>query len=125
MNKLGVVSSELKALAKPVLIPELICPDDIDGEIREVLGMKVKNITTLGERSAVGLSDESGVWIIEVSNESPVVGILMPNDVILQINKAKIKNINEMRQTLEKAGKKMIITISRNQKEQEVELEIK
>ena len=120
MDRFGVVSPELKAIAKPVPIPELIRLDGSDGEVSEIMGMKVKNVTTLGERSAAGLSDESGVWILEVSKGSPAEGHLMPNDVILQINRNKVKNISEMRKALESAENKAIFTISRNQKEQEV-----
>ena len=121
MDKFGVVSPELKALAKPVPIPEIIRIDSGSGEIHEILGMKMKNITTLGERSAAGLGDESGIWIIEVSEKSPAKGLLTPNDVILQINRNSVKNIRELQDALKKEGNKVIVTISRNQKEQEIE----
>lgn len=119
MDQFGVVSPELKKLAKPVPIPELIQLGGDDKDTQEVLGMKVKNITTLGERSAAGLSDESGVWIVEVSGESPANGIFQSNDVILKINQTPVKNIREMKETLIQAGSKISITISRNQREQE------
>ncbi|MDR2914423.1 MAG: PDZ domain-containing protein [Tannerella sp.] len=120
MDKFGVISPELKALAKPVPIPELIRLDGNDDDVQEVMGMKVKNITTLGERSAAGLSDVSGVWIIEVSKESPAEGVLQSGDVVLQINRNPIKNIRDMREALIKVQSRIIITISRNQKEQDI-----
>ena len=119
MDQFGVVSPELKKLAKPVTIPELIQMGGDDKDIQEVLGMKVKNITTLGERSAAGLSDASGVWLIEISEESPVKGILQSNDVILKINHIPVKNVREMKEALIRVKNKIFIRISRNQVEQE------
>ncbi len=120
MDKFGVVSPELKALAKPVPIPELIRLGGNDDEVQEVMGMKVRNVTTLGERSAAGLSDVSGVWILEVSKESPAEGILQSGDVILQINRNPVKNIRDMKEALIKVQSRITITISRNQKEQDL-----
>ncbi|MDR2920009.1 MAG: PDZ domain-containing protein [Tannerella sp.] len=119
MDKFGVVSPELKKLAKQVPIPELIYLDGNEEGTQEVLGMKIKNITTLGERSAAGLSDASGVWIVEVSEGSPVNGILQPNDVIIKINHMPVRNIREMKEALIRVKNKIFITISRNQQEQE------
>jgi hypothetical protein len=115
----GVVSPELKASAKPVPLPGLTRPEGIDEELREtVLGMNVKNVTTLGERSAAGLGDESGVWIVEVLPESPAKGILRANDVILRINSEKVNNIRELKEALMKGHHAVGITFSRNQKEE-------
>lgn len=119
MDQFGVVSPELKKLAKQIPIPELIRLDENDEGTQEILGMKIKNITTLGERSAAGLSDESGVWIVEVKEESLVNGILQPNDVIVKINHIPIKNIREMKEALIRVKNKIFITISRNQQEHE------
>lgn len=119
MDQFGVVSPKLKKLAKQIPIPELIRLDENDEGTQEILGMKIKNITTLGERSAAGLSDESGVWIVEVKEESLVNGILQPNDVIVKINHIPIKNIREMKEALIRVKNKIFITISRNQQEHE------
>ncbi|MDR2774680.1 MAG: PDZ domain-containing protein [Tannerella sp.] len=119
MDKFGVVSSELKRMALPVPLPELIRADDDREDVQEVLGMKVKNITTLGERSAAGISDASGVWIVDVPDDSPAKGALQPNDVILRINHAPVKNVREMKEALIKARSRANITVSRNQKELE------
>jgi hypothetical protein len=120
MDNFGVVSPELKRIACSVPIPELIRLDDDHEDIREALGMKIKNITTLGERSAAGISDASGVWIVDVTDDSPAKGVLLPNDVILQINHTPVKNVREMKEALIKARSKVNITVSRNQKELEL-----
>ena len=125
MDNFGVISPELKALAKPIPIPELIRLGGNNEEIQEVLGMKVKNITTLGERSAAGLSDESGVWIVEVLPGSPIKDALQANDVILKINSSKITDIRNLKEALINAQSAVNITYSRNQKENIVRISIR
>ena len=124
MDKFGVISPGLKALKKPAPIPELIQAAGNNQKIQEVWGMKVKNITTLGERSAAGLSNESGVWVVEVGKESPAHNHLQPNDVILRINKIAVENIHGMKKILAREKKRLAVVISRNQKEQEVVLNL-
>ena len=125
MDKFGVTSPKLKAISKKITVPELIRAEGNDEGIQEVMGMKVKNITTLGERSAAGLKDESGVWIIEILTSSPAAGKLMANDVILQINNETIKNIRDMKNALIKNQNTINITYSRNQKKETVRVKIK
>lgn len=120
MDNFGVLSPELKSLAKSVPLPKLINSVSNNEEIQEILGLKVKNITTLGERSAAGLSSESGVWVLEVGTESPFHNLLQPNDVILSVNKNPVDNISEIRKILDSEMNKLILVISRNQKELEV-----
>mgnify|MGYP000971723866 FL=1 len=120
MDQFGVISLELRALAESVPMPDLIQLERNEEEAQELLGMRVKNITTLGERSAAGLSDASGVWIVEVSDTSPAIHILHCDDVILQINRIPVRSIREMKEALIRARGRIVFLISRNQKEQEV-----
>jgi S1-C subfamily serine protease len=86
MNQFGVTSPRLKRLAQTAPIPELIAPADFAPDmIHEFLGAKVKSVTTLGEQSAAGLGDTSGVLVIAVPPGS-LAGQsgLQANDVILQ-----------------------------------------
>ncbi len=125
MDQFGVVSPELKTLAKPAPIPELVQLGGKDEDIQEVLGIKVKNITTLGERSAAGLSNESGIWIVEVSPGSTANGILRTNDVILQINSGKVRNVRELKEAIIRGRNIVSVTFSRNQKEETVKVRIR
>ena len=124
MDNFGVVSPELKALAQKTPIPGITRPEEDNESIREILGMKVKNITTIGERSAAGLSDESGVWVIEVLPSGPATGKLQANDVILRLNNETITNISDIT-ALIKNKKTVDITYSRNQKNETESLEVK
>lgn len=125
MDQFGVVSPALKALAKPIPIPELIELGGNENETQELLGMKVKNITTLGERSAAGLSDASGIWIVEVLPESPAQGTLQANDVILKINAQPIKNIRDLKELLIRRHVAITVTFARNQKEETVRISLR
>lgn len=120
IDKFGVISPELKVLAKPVPLLKFVQPNDTNEEVQELLGMRVKNITTLGERSTAGLRDESGILIIEVGEESPANNILQPNDVILEMNEELVNNVSEMKKILNQGNNKTVIIVNRNQKEYEV-----
>ncbi|WP_316814679.1 right-handed parallel beta-helix repeat-containing protein [Pedobacter nyackensis] len=97
MDNFGVVSPVLKAKAKKVSIPAF------KGEMKteeqgsfEFLGAKVKNLNTLGERSATGMASETGVLVLDVPEKSILRGIVYPNDVILKLNELPVKNVKEL-----------------------------
>ena len=121
MDKFGVVSPKLKAMSKKVELPAAVLFTEQKGnEITEFMGMKIKNLTTLGERSATGMNSETGVLIIDVPEKSPFAGNLRPNDVILGFNGRTITKIYELLEQQAKAGqtKTVEVKIFRNQKEQ-------
>jgi hypothetical protein len=118
MDQFGVLSPALKALAKQVVLPELIDLGGSDTGVQEVLGMRLKSVTTLGERSAAGLSSTSGVWVLEVLPGSVVQGRFQSNDVILRINGHPITDLREMKNALIKSGTRLQVVVFRNQKEE-------
>jgi hypothetical protein len=121
MDNFGVVSPKLKAMSKKVELPAAVLFTEQKGnEITEFMGMKIKNLTTLGERSATGMNSETGVLIIDVPEKSPFAGNLRPNDVILGFNGRTITKIYELLEQQAKAGqtKTVEVKVFRNQKEQ-------
>jgi hypothetical protein len=121
MDKFGVVSPKLKAMSKKVELPAAVLFTEQKGnEITEFMGMKIKNLTTLGERSATGMNSETGVLIIDVPEKSPFAGNLRPNDVILGFNGRTITKIYELLEQQAKSGqtKTVEVKVFRNQKEQ-------
>jgi hypothetical protein len=127
MDSFGVVSPRLKALAKKVPLPAVIRLDQVnDNEMIDFMGAKVKNLTTLGERSATGMDDTRGVLVVEVAAGSVASRFLQANDVILGLND---KQVNKLRDLLEARmsviGANTGMIIFRNQKEEKkwVELE--
>jgi hypothetical protein len=125
--KFGVVSPQLIKRAKKVTIPiiqQLISKEDAQYDFA---GVKVKNLTTLAERSATGMPSETGVLILNVSSDSPMNGVLLPNDVILQMGDRPIATINDLINARQgsQSKKTAILMLFRNQKEQKVTINLK
>jgi len=88
MDDFGVVSPRLKARAERPVLPEPIMANEGHGAEppRELLGMTVKSVETLGEQSAAGLERMQGVLVLEVSANTPAARAgLAKGDVILKI----------------------------------------
>ncbi|WP_222536188.1 right-handed parallel beta-helix repeat-containing protein [Pedobacter polysacchareus] len=127
-DQFGVKSASLKALVRPVKLPVIVS----DGKSDEVvyyhfLGAKVKNLNTLGERSATGMATETGVLILEVPEKSILHGLLQENDVLLMCSNQQIGNWNDLAkvQRAFKAGQRVPISIFRNQSLKKMEILIK
>lgn len=125
-DSFGVVSPRLKALAKKVQLPAVISLDKVnDNEIMDFMGAKVKNLTSLGERSATGMDDTQGVLVVEVAAGSVASRFLQANDVILGLND---KQVNKLRDLLEARmsiiGVNTEVIIFRNQKEEKKWVEL-
>jgi PDZ domain len=121
MDKFGVVSTRLKSIAKKVVLPDAVKITGQKGdEVTDFMGLKIKNLTTLGERSATGMSSETGVLIVDVPANSPFTGLLRPNDVILGMNGQPVTKIYELldQNARASAKKSADFKIFRNQKEQ-------
>lgn len=98
MDQFGVVSISLKKLAKQ---PKITGVRTLDagkkGLVTEWLGASIKNIETLGEQSASGLPDKSGVLVTAVSKASLAEKSgLEAGDVIRSINGKAVENVAEM-----------------------------
>jgi hypothetical protein len=87
MDDFGVVSPRLKARAQRPIMPQPFADKGSGPEApREVLGMTVKSIETLGEQSATGLPSMQGVLVLAVAPGSPADRAgLRSGDVILRI----------------------------------------
>jgi PDZ domain/Right handed beta helix region len=87
MDDFGVVSPRLKTRAKRPMMPEPFVEQGSGPEApRELLGMTIKSIETLGEQSATGLPSAQGVLVLAVARDSPADRAgLRSGDVILRI----------------------------------------
>jgi S1-C subfamily serine protease len=82
----GVTSMRLRRLAKAAPIPDLIAAKFHIGATTLFLGAHVKSVETLGEQSAAGLAEASGVLILSVDADSPAaLGGLEAGDVIIGV----------------------------------------
>lgn len=126
MNDFGVQSPALRKLAKKVPLPKLEYLMDMteNNQVIEWFGLQIKNLETLGERSATGMSSETGVLVLKVSPESPYVGKIKGNDVLLSYQQEDVKSVSDLLNAQKKAiGQKIKLTIFRNQKMQIIEIE--
>jgi hypothetical protein len=124
MDSFGVVSPRLKARAKKVPLPTLIALYKInDNEIIDFMGAKVKNLNTLGERSATGMDDTRGVLVVDVAVGNVISKYLKINDVILSINQRKTDKLRDLLEaTMSVIGTNTEIVVFRNQKQEKMQV---
>ena len=129
MNRFGVYSPELKAIAETPRFPKVQIIDELD-ETKEYewLGARIRVVKGIGDQSAFGLPDERGVVITEVEPGSLIdQSGLRKNDVIRSINRTPISSVEEVYAFSEQnrwlGG--MRVTIYRNQQETEKRVGLK
>jgi len=130
MDSFGVQQPELKQMAAKVSIPVLISQSALANAsiIIDFLGGKIKSVDGLGDRSAYGLPDETGVIVMAAGNNSLLSRSGLKNrDVIRIAGDKPIQNIQQLLdvyQSLNWAGK-ITLTIIRNQQVMQVTLNTK
>ena len=125
MDQFGVQVESLKKIRKEPEIPILFIPEFQKEKKSELMwmGATIKNLETMAERSAAGMSDENGVMILDVNDGSPASKAgLRTGDVIIgcegqQVNR-KVDLLN-LHQGNNWKGK-LSLKIFRNQSENEV-----
>ena len=125
MDQFGVQKPALKKLAKTPEIPKLVFPSGSAHAIKttEWLGANLKNIETIGERSAAGLNETSGVLITSINKRSLAErGGLHEGDVIIQCEEKKIKNITGLLSAVQGNNWKGVLNIKviRNQVDKDI-----
>ncbi|WP_301704377.1 PDZ domain-containing protein [uncultured Parabacteroides sp.] len=129
MDRFGVYSQRLKALAKTPEFP-LIQIIDTNNENKSYawLGATIRIVNGLGDRSAFGLPDERGIVITNVEKGSLADKAgLSRNDVIRIMADKDISTIEEVfALTEENRWKgKVFVTIIRNQTEEKIQIKFK
>ena len=125
MDRFGVQKAELKRMAKTPEIPALImyAHDHTSGQTTNWLGAKIKNIETMGERSAAGLKEISGILIIKVEEGSLAAkGGFQEGDVIIYCEGVKVKAIGDLLNCNQSNNWKGVlkVRIVRKQEEEEI-----
>ena len=121
IDHFGVVSAHLKTIART---PRMSVPVSLmeNKESRQInwLGLSIKNLETLGERSATGMDAERGVYVVTADANGQLRDFIQANDVILQINEHPIADLETMAAALKEVQREQNIKlmIFRGQKEQ-------
>lgn len=114
MDQFGVVSPALKALAAKPPLPVLKTVANTGSATSNWMGARVKNIETLGERSAAGLPDNQGVFVVTVTAGFRYA--VKAGDVILQLGDKNVNNVETLQQATAFYGdKKVKLVVFRNQ----------
>ncbi|NLR62947.1 PDZ domain-containing protein [Chitinophaga varians] len=115
MDSFGVVSPALRQLAKKAPLPVLAQQRLLTTSETTWLGARIKNIETLGERSAAGLPDDNGVYVISVPDNFPYQ--LQAGDVILKVGDTAVEKVKDFLNTYSRQGdRREKLTIFRNQR---------
>ncbi|MBK8504587.1 MAG: PDZ domain-containing protein [Saprospiraceae bacterium] len=98
MDSFGVVSQNLKKIAAKIPLPDFqpLDPDSPGDLTADWQGITIKNMTTLGEQSASGAREISGVMVLLVNSWSKFNGLIKPGDVILKYNGIDVKNLEDL-----------------------------
>jgi hypothetical protein len=121
MNRFGVVSGRLKAIAeKPRMPVPVFAAGSVDSELLAWESAKIKNLETQGERSATGMDSERGVYVVSVgAYGNELRDYLKSNDVILGFAGKPVNSLNDLYSAIATAdlNKSLQMVIYRNQKE--------
>ncbi|MBN1187896.1 MAG: right-handed parallel beta-helix repeat-containing protein [Bacteroidales bacterium] len=121
MDCFGVISPNLKCLAKTPIMPlPIIKTESNISTIIEWQGWRIKNLETTGERSATGMDSERGVYVVTIIKfDSPIRDFVKVNDVILKFNGKTINNLNDLEEAANHAdfSKTIEMVVFRNQNE--------
>ncbi|ULL18866.1 PDZ domain-containing protein [Paenibacillus sp. H1-7] len=129
MDRFGVRKPELKAVARTPKLPSYAAPAASSGSGRDAKLVRwgkamAKNIVGLGEVSAAGLPEESGVVMEAISWGSwQLEAGLQVGDVLWTINGRRIEHVDQMMELYEgiTAGEAWKLTVYRGQREIELQ----
>ena len=127
MDQFGVQKPELKAIARTPEIPKVektVRKSRVVKRVNYAWQARIRDISGLGDRSAYGLSDESGVLLLDVPVASPAAKAgLRKDDVILACNGQPVRTATDLQKLRDKAaGRKLTLLVSRKQKQVNVEV---
>lgn len=129
-QNIGVLDTKLRSKALKVTIPKLELPSvstDTKDIQTEWLDAILRNVNGLGDRSAYGLSSESGVVVVSINNTHPFTSGLLPKDVILGSNETIINDtfgLISLYQGISWKGK-MNLNIMRDQQPKKIVIQLK
>lgn len=129
MDSFGVLSARLKSMAQIPLMPVPMMAGNVQtNSVLDWKGALLKKLDTLGERSATGMDEERGIYVVSINAlGSSVRDYLAANDVILAVNGKDVNSLEEVTQALKQAEDtdKMVLTVFRYQMRQQIVIPLK
>lgn len=130
MQSFGVQKISLKKRALQPELPALLTDESVEGKAVAInwLGSLLKNVEGLGERSAYGLPDETGVIITSIGANSLLSKAgLQPKDVIRVANSKSVKTVRDLLEVYQEVNWQghMEVEALRNQQWVKVRLPLK
>lgn len=128
MDEFGVQSLRLKSISRQPEMPvPIISYGGVRAQIERWQGVELKNLTTLGERSATGMDSERGVYVLSVDPLESMHTLLKTNDVILKVNNRQTNTSKEFFEALKdsKPSDKITLVVFRFQKEISLSVELR
>jgi len=127
MDQFGVQKPKLKAIARTPEIPKLENHAKAKRVVKHTNFLwqaAIRDIEGLGDRSAYGLMDESGVLLLDVPTSSPAAKVgLLKDDVIVGCNGEPVRTVYDLRKLQDKAvGNKLTLLVARKQKQVSIEI---
>ncbi|MCH5715034.1 hypothetical protein [Niabella hibiscisoli] len=130
MFHFGVQKPALKKIARHPQIPALQIVKEADefSHPIEFSGGLIKSVAGLGDRSAYGLPDETGVIIMDAGKGLLAQSHLRSKDVIVMMDGKKTRNVKDFLDTynaLKNFNKTILVSIIRNQQPLDINLNTK
>jgi hypothetical protein len=120
MDRFGVVSERLQDIAeRPQMPVPVFTADRNDSEILTWESIQIKNLETLGERSATGMDSERGVYVVAVgAYGNELRDWLKSNDVIVGFAGKTVNSLDDLYAAVRDAdlSKTQVMVVFRNQK---------
>ena len=129
-DKIGVLDPKLKSKALKVSIPKLQLPEialENKDSQTQWLDAIIRNVNSLGDRSAYGLASENGVVVVSTNDSSPFKSGLLTKDVIIGSEETAINDIFgllSLYQGIRWKGK-MNLSIIRDQQPKKIVIQLK
>lgn len=124
MDLFGVRSDKLKKMAKQPKLPQTLkIGNTKTGEVHKWKGADIKNVETLGEQSANGLSSMSGVMLLTVPEGSDLASRgFRTGDVILGSGDGEIKTFDHLQRVIKSLPVEdtLVLEIMRNQHKEKI-----
>ncbi len=128
MDEFGVTSARLKKIAKQPKIPDILAMDNSQSsETFEWYMCTVKNVKTMEERSAAGLSSTSGVLFLSIPGYSnPGRSGFQTGDVIVAFAGKPVIDYEHLKSIIKenKGAKELVFEVMHNQQKVEIKLEL-